>query len=297
MTFPNHKFLNFLTVRGLMVAAGLMIVSFSVAAQRNGAAIENPTTVETRSPTRVVASVEAPSVMAAPTPTATETLEHTNATCEDLVGRPLSHLTDPNELKLNFGGIYDDVFDFRTYSSAEGSVILSGTIETVPADSIHVVTTGNNQISSFFSEKGITAVILKVGNDSYVFYYNIPGQGYTLSGGPLGPLVPDQRGTSHINFCFSSTVIPTAAPGSVTGRAVGGFGAGLRGVAVRLVDFTAGRSMSTATNSFGYYTFTDLEVGHFYMLSVSSKKYYFASPSKSFSLTADLADMDFVGVD
>jgi uncharacterized repeat protein (TIGR01451 family) len=126
-------------------------------------------------------------------------------------------------------------------------------------------------------------------NDAPIVY---PGGNVTA---PAGSFPQEPFQTPALDPTWISYLEVTAAPASVTGRVVGGFGQGLRGVAVRLVDFTAGRSMSTATNAFGYYTFTDLEVGHFYMISVSSKKYNFASPSRSFSLTADLADIDFVG--
>ena len=90
---------------------------------------------------------------------------------------------------------------------------------------------------------------------------------------------------------------PTAAPASITGRVSDATGMGLRGVSVTLVDVTTGEVRSAITNTFGYYTFRDMTVNDFYRMSVSSKRYVFDTPVRSFTLTEDLAGMDFVSVE
>jgi len=86
----------------------------------------------------------------------------------------------------------------------------------------------------------------------------------------------------------------TAAPASVTGRVLTSSGSGISGARVSIVDFSSGETRTTLTNTFGYYSFTGLEVSHFYQLGVSAKKYSFQQSVKSFSLTADLSDVNFI---
>ena len=73
-------------------------------------------------------------------------------------------------------------------------------------------------------------------------------------------------------------------------------GAGVRGIAVQIVDRSTGEIRLTLTNSFGFYMFNDLGVGDFYQVSVASKKYQFEKAVKSFSLTADMTDVSFIAV-
>jgi len=92
----------------------------------------------------------------------------------------------------------------------------------------------------------------------------------------------------------NSLLIPTAAPASVTGRVTNGSGMGLRGVYVTLTNASTGQMRTVITNTFGNYTFTDLEVGNFYTMTVESKRYAFDAPVRSFTLTQDLAGINFV---
>jgi len=89
----------------------------------------------------------------------------------------------------------------------------------------------------------------------------------------------------------------TAAPASITGRVTDPTGAALRGVTVTLADVTSGQVRNATTNNFGYYTFNDLTVEDFYRMTVSSRRYLFRSQVRAFTLTTDLANMDFVSVE
>jgi hypothetical protein len=86
----------------------------------------------------------------------------------------------------------------------------------------------------------------------------------------------------------------TAAPASVSGRVTTALGSGISGARVSIVDFATGETRVALTNTFGYYSFTGLEVTHFYQLGVSAKKYTFQQSVKSFSLTSVLSDVNFV---
>jgi len=106
-------------------------------------------------------------------------------------------------------------------------------------------------------------------------------------------IVLEEGETVHCKF-HNTQAIPTAAPASVSGRVTNGGGAGLRGVYVTITDASTGETRTTITNSFGNYTFTDLEVGNFYTMMVSSKRYAFDSPVRSFTLTQDVVGINFV---
>ena len=90
------------------------------------------------------------------------------------------------------------------------------------------------------------------------------------------------------------TTTPSAAPASVTGRVTDRFGRGIAGARVQLFNASTGAATYAISNTFGYYRFIDVEVGEFYVMSLTHKRYLFVNGSTSFSLDADLADMNFV---
>jgi hypothetical protein len=96
---------------------------------------------------------------------------------------------------------------------------------------------------------------------------------------------------------FTNTQVNvTAAPASVTGRALASDGSPLSGVAIRLTDLSSGEVRSATTNTFGYYTFTNLKVQDFYQLTATSRKYSFSNASQTFALTSDMSGVDFFAV-
>ena len=92
----------------------------------------------------------------------------------------------------------------------------------------------------------------------------------------------------------NGTLISTAAPAVITGRVTDRYGRGISNARLQLFDASTGESTYATTNTFGYYRFDDVETDSFYVMSVSHKRYMFVNGSTSFSLTADVADMDFV---
>ena len=105
---------------------------------------------------------------------------------------------------------------------------------------------------------------------------------------------------------FSST--PTAASGSiaggwgiellasasVSGRVLTPDGRGLRNAGVTIID-AAGVTRTATTSSFGFYQFDDVTLGETYTVSIASRQYRFAS--RTVQVTADLANVDFVGLE
>ena len=92
----------------------------------------------------------------------------------------------------------------------------------------------------------------------------------------------------------NSQLTPSAAPASVSGRAVDSFGRGISGARISVMDAQTGTTVYALTNPFGYYTFADLEVGNFYVMSISHKRYQFADDTRTFSLQEDLTGVDFM---
>jgi len=86
----------------------------------------------------------------------------------------------------------------------------------------------------------------------------------------------------------------TAAPAAVTGQIVSSNGYGLKGVNVTLIDISTGVVRSAVTNNFGYYNFGDLTTEDFYRITVTSRRYTFSTTSRTFTLTDDLAGVDFI---
>jgi CSLREA domain-containing protein len=120
-------------------------------------------------------------------------------------------------------------------------------------------------------------------------------------------LTTDQRGQNRLVNGFSPSAlfvdigsfekqIPTAASANINGRVITASGRGIRNVRVSLTK-PNGEISTVATNSFGYYRFQDLQVGQTYILSVSSKLYSFAEPTRVISLQEDLTDENFVSND
>ena len=86
---------------------------------------------------------------------------------------------------------------------------------------------------------------------------------------------------------------PTAAGVSVSGRVTTPGGMGLRNAVVTLTGPTLTQPLVARTGAFGYFTFTDVEAGHSYILSVSSKRYGFGQSSQFFTLLDNLTDVVF----
>ena len=87
---------------------------------------------------------------------------------------------------------------------------------------------------------------------------------------------------------------PTAAPASISGRTVDSFGNGIGGSRVTVMDAQSGQTYTALTNPFGYYTVEGPEVGNFYIMTVSNKRYTFADDTRTFSLSDNLTDVDFI---
>ncbi len=80
----------------------------------------------------------------------------------------------------------------------------------------------------------------------------------------------------------------------VSGRVTTTLGLGLRNAAVTLIDAQGNRRLAT-TSSFGVYSFSDVQSGSGYILTVSSKRYRFAP--RNLDINGNLTNVDFIGLE
>ena len=92
----------------------------------------------------------------------------------------------------------------------------------------------------------------------------------------------------------SEEIVPTAATADVGGRVVNVDGRGVKGVTLSLLDASNGVTKYASTNSQGYYKFTGLEVGDFYVLTAqSSRRVTIQNNVRSFFLLESLSSVNF----
>ncbi|HEV8592944.1 MAG TPA: S8 family serine peptidase [Pyrinomonadaceae bacterium] len=121
---------------------------------------------------------------------------------------------------------------------------------------------------------------------------NIPNTTVDLTNRQANIIVED--GESVTCTFTSEQIAPTSAPASVSGRVLDSRGKGIHNITLSLVNAMSGEVKSATTNSFGYYEFSGLEVMDFYTLTaISTRRYRFGS-QRSFTLSSDLVNLDFV---
>ncbi len=125
---------------------------------------------------------------------------------------------------------------------------------------------------------------LRVGTSSGLYSINLTTGAATLLGA-IG------NGTNTIDGLAVSPCV-TAAGVEVSGRVMTPDGRGLRNAVVNITD-SQGIPRTATTSSFGYYSFTDVEVGENYIVSVASRRYRFAP--QLLQVFDNLTDVNFVG--
>jgi hypothetical protein len=86
---------------------------------------------------------------------------------------------------------------------------------------------------------------------------------------------------------------PTSASVSLAGRATDSSGTGIPGARILLEGGGVSEPRSALTNAFGYYRFDGISTGT-YMLTISSKRHAFATPTRMVILNDNVFDVDFV---
>jgi len=279
--------MNFKKANVLAVIFAMMAISIpSVSAQKSSRAM------------KAVATTEAP---LAPTPRLLEGNPNCKALNEmGLNGDPdFDHIEDGWELKLENNPPPSGFT--ASYSFSNGTTTVGGTSvgrflvgPVVPLASVTVTRSGDN--INWNSTLPITGVIIKNATKANVYPYdpssfggNPDGFGLSAPGNPSG--------ISHITFCFQSSLIPSASPGSIMGRVTGPTGRGLSKVTLISTNLATGEIRRVSTNTFGYYFIEDLELGSVYSVGISSKTHRFVESVRTVVLNDNLEGFDFVAIE
>lgn len=113
----------------------------------------------------------------------------------------------------------------------------------------------------------------------------------------LSPLVNDARGSgfsrivSVVDKGAFESLVPTAAGVSVGGRVITADGTGVSKARVLLTD-QHGSTRFVLTSNFGYFTFTSVEAGAVYVVTVTSKRYSFAG--QVVNVSDNVTDLNFI---
>ena len=86
----------------------------------------------------------------------------------------------------------------------------------------------------------------------------------------------------------------TAATGYISGRVTTSDGRGIRNARVTISGNSLPESRVVQTGSFGYFSFEGLQTGQTYVVTVSSQRYTFSTPSRVISLVDNVVDANFV---
>lgn len=105
------------------------------------------------------------------------------------------------------------------------------------------------------------------------------------------PLADEWIGIDDIKV---DCVHPTSATAYVGGRVVNSSGRGIPRAQVTILNTSTSYTMTVTTNAFGYYSFGDLDVGNFYMVTIASKTYIFKNDQQMFQLFEDMNEVNFV---
>lgn len=117
----------------------------------------------------------------------------------------------------------------------------------------------------------VRAFIVKAGNRANIYYYD-PA---VLAGiNLLSPIDTNGNfpGLSHLDVCYN--IGTTAAHVNITGRVLTAGGNPIVGASVS-TTLADGTLVAVRSNTFGFYTFSNLEVGHIYILNTRAKGYTF----------------------
>lgn len=231
-----------------------------------------------------IKKTDAPKLAAAIGPLA---FDGANLSCANLNASALSafsHIDSDNQLKLDFS-TPNGSFSYTELSSSQFGRVVTGPQY---ADRSVTVTSSGSTVMSWSSQIAITAVILKVGNTSYVFPYA------PFAFADTNLVTNDTRSISHLSFCYGQPVGYSAGTSSLSGRVVTSQGRPISGVRITLLIPATSEVRTAITSPFGYYTFDELEAGQMYILTAGKKGLQFVENAKALTLYDNVADVDFI---
>jgi N-acetylneuraminic acid mutarotase len=101
--------------------------------------------------------------------------------------------------------------------------------------------------------------------------------------------------TGCVNGGWQIQFVPTTAAGlGISGRVMTAAGQGIRNATVVVTGNSLAEPIVTQTGSFGFYSLDGLRAGETYVVTVNSRRYMFAAPSRVISLIDNVVDADFI---
>lgn len=222
----------------------------------------------------------------------TETLITASVTPVVVSGNPscatLNASSDPAfaHITSNFGFKIDPPASGTfTFTNAAGRSLTGG----APSDGSSTLTIAiqNSTTFDWSATRTIKAVIVKGGPNANVYPYSPFSFGDTTL-----TTVNNSFGISHIEVCFDNSVT-TAARTSVSGIVTDEFGNGIPRTTITIMNTNTSEIQTAITNSFGVYQFDGLEVGNFYIVSASNRRYSFETNQQFFVLNDAVSDLNF----
>jgi len=146
-------------------------------------------------------------------------------------------------------------------------------------------------------------------NSSPQSMFGAPGTGFGLtdSNGVWSLYVRDDAGQARpigdaANFAIGTIaggwglqfLVPTASGVSVSGRVTTADGRGIRGAIVTVTGNSLSTPINVATGVNGRYLIEGLTAGETYVVTIRSRRFVFANPSRIFTLNDNVIDADFV---
>lgn len=100
-------------------------------------------------------------------------------------------------------------------------------------------------------------------------------------------------GQQDRSLATSAVTTPSAAGANISGRVTDAYGRAISSARITLNNASTGEVEVVYTNTFGYYTFKDVPVGDFFVMTAQHSRYRFVSGSVSFQLEDNIAGLDF----
>lgn len=116
---------------------------------------------------------------------------------------------------------------------------------------------------------------------------------YVRDRGSVPPLAPEGAGAIAGGWGLEF-VAPTAATAEISGRVLTADGRPIANVKVVLAGGGLPSSQVVYTGQLGYYYFSNLPVGQNYVVTVKSRRFNFADPTRLFTLVDNITDENFV---
>lgn len=138
------------------------------------------------------------------------------------------------------------------------------------------------------------SVIAGGGADSTGAIFGINGTAAQPNAGDNSSGTTMTGGTFSVRSGFwQSSLVPSAALASVSGRVLTTTGIGIRNARLSLTNQT-GATQTALTGTFGYFSFPEVAVGETYFLTVHSKRFQFTNGTIVLSVMENVNDLVFV---